>query len=128
MFCFVLVFGKSSASAQRRINNPITDALLQLLNSFLLTITCKGQIVLVSPSIEQHLGHCQTDLFGQNLLNLTHPDDAATLRSQLIPTDLENLFDIQPDDDTGKPRPRTQAEEEEIDRKLREDKRNFTIR
>lgn len=59
---------------------------------------------------------------------LTHPDDRDTVRAQLIPTDLETLFDIHPDDETGKPRPRAQSEEEEIDKKLREDRRNFTIR
>lgn len=50
------------------------------------------------------------------------------LKQQLIPTDLESLFDIQPDDDSDEPRPRTQEEEDYIDRKLREDKRNFTVR
>lgn len=54
----ISVFGKSAAT-HRRVNDSFTDALLQLLNSFLVTVTCKGQIVLVSPSIEQHLGHCQ---------------------------------------------------------------------
>lgn len=54
------MFGKSVGPCQvRGVNNPVTDALLRLLDSFLLTVTCKGQIVLVSPSIEQHMGHCQ---------------------------------------------------------------------
>lgn len=50
------------------------------------------------------------------------------LKEKLIPTDLDNLFDIQPEDESGEPRERTQAEEDEIDRRLREDKRSFTIR
>jgi len=50
------------------------------------------------------------------------------LKRQLIPTDLETLFDIQHDDDGGEPRQRTQQEEDEIDRKLREDRRDFTVR
>lgn len=58
------VFGKSVSPCHGRgVNNPVTDALLRLLDSFLLTVTCKGQIVLVSPSIEQHMGHCQVFIF-----------------------------------------------------------------
>ncbi|TMW45356.1 hypothetical protein DOY81_009562, partial [Sarcophaga bullata] len=118
------VFGKS-------LNNEstqTTDALMKLLDSFFLTLTCNGQIVLVSSSIEQHLGHCQADLYGQNILHITHPEDHQMLKEKLIPTDLDNLLDIQPEDESGEPRQRTQAEEDEIDRRLREDKRSFTIR
>ncbi|KAM8720749.1 hypothetical protein ACLKA7_006741 [Drosophila subpalustris] len=70
----------------------LTDTLMQLLDSFLITLTCNGQIVLVSGSVEQLLGHCQSDLYGQNLLQITHPDDQALLRQQLIPRDIETLF------------------------------------
>uniref|UniRef100_A0A1A9WAP8 Uncharacterized protein n=1 Tax=Glossina brevipalpis TaxID=37001 RepID=A0A1A9WAP8_9MUSC len=118
------VFGKT-----RNNHSPqITDALMKLLDSFFLTLTCNGQIVLVSSSVEQHLGHCQADLYGQNILSVTHPEDQNMLRHKLIPTDLESLFDIHSDDQTDEPRPRTEAEEEEIDRSLREDKRSFTVR
>ncbi|XP_065362761.1 nuclear receptor coactivator 1 isoform X2 [Calliphora vicina] len=118
------VFGRS-------LNNESTqstDALMKLLDSFFLTLTCNGQIVLVSSSIEQHLGHCQADLYGQNILHIAHPEDHQLLKEKLIPTDLDNLLDIQPEDEAGEPRQRTQAEEEEIDKRLREDKRSFTIR
>ncbi|XP_061400041.1 uncharacterized protein LOC133335759 [Musca vetustissima] len=118
------VFGKS-------LNNEsvqTTDALMKLLQSFFLTITCSGQIVLVSTSIEEHLGHCQTDLYGQNILHITHPEDHQMLKQKLIPTDLDALFDIQPEDANGEPRQRTKAEEDEIDRRLREDRRSFTVR
>lgn len=70
----------------------------------------------------------QNDLLGQSLLNLTHPDDQADLKRYLIPTDLERLFAPQPEDENGEPRARTAEEEAEIDHKLKEDKRNFTIR
>ncbi|XP_013101243.2 hypoxia-inducible factor 1-alpha [Stomoxys calcitrans] len=118
------VFGKS-------LNNQsfqTTDTLMKLLDSFFLTLTCNGQIVLVSSSIEQHLGHCQADLYGQNILHITHPEDHQMLKQKLIPTDVDSLFDIQPEDENGEPRQRTQAEEEEIDRRLREDRRSFTVR
>ncbi|KAH8340436.1 hypothetical protein KR067_002438 [Drosophila pandora] len=77
------------------IQNPslhLTDTLMQLLESCFLTLTCSGQIVLVSSSVEQLLGHCQSDLYGQNLLQITHPEDQALLRQQLIPRDIETLF------------------------------------
>ncbi|XP_055690520.1 basic helix-loop-helix ARNT-like protein 1 isoform X2 [Lutzomyia longipalpis] len=122
------VFGKSAGPCQFRIKPQTTDAFLRLLDSFLLTLTCRGQILLVSPSIEQHLGHCQTDLYGQSILNITHPNDHSLLKRQLVPSDLENLFDIQPGDETIEPKPRSREEEAEIDEKLRKDRRDFTIR
>ncbi|XP_068139753.1 aryl hydrocarbon receptor nuclear translocator homolog [Drosophila tropicalis] len=97
------VFGKSALRRRRKLGlkgstsshetNPLlTDTLMQLLDSFFITLTCNGQIVLVSSSVEQLLGHCQSDLYGQNLLQITHPDDQALLRQQLIPRDIETLF------------------------------------
>ncbi|XP_075154314.1 germ cell-expressed bHLH-PAS [Haematobia irritans] len=118
------VFGKSLSSHSVQT----TDALMKLLDSFFLTLTCNGQIVLVSSSIEQHLGHCQADLYGQNIMHITHPEDHQMLKQKLIPTDIDNLFDIQPEDENGEPRQRTQTEEEEIDRRLKEDRRSFTVR
>lgn len=69
----------------------------------------------------------QSDLYGQSLLNITHPDDHAFLKQQLVPTDLHNLFAAKTDEN-GEIRSRTEEEEEEIDRKLREDRRDFNIR
>lgn len=69
----------------------------------------------------------QSDLYGQSLLNIAHPDDHAFLKQQLIPTDLHNLFAAKTDEN-GEVRSRTQEEEEEIDKKLREDRRDFNIR
>ncbi|XP_017074281.1 uncharacterized protein LOC108109972 [Drosophila eugracilis] len=104
------VFGKSASRRRRKpslkgsgfsgspvgdLPNPslhLTDTLMQLLDSFFITLTCSGQIVLVSSSVEQLLGHCQSDLYGQNLLQITHPEDQALLRQQLIPRDIETLF------------------------------------
>lgn len=72
--------------------------------------------------------YLQTDLYGQNITQITHPDDHNILKKELMPKDLDTLFDIQPDDDSGEPRPRTADEEAEIDKRLREDRRTFTIR
>lgn len=89
-------------------------------------------------------------MYGQNILNITHPDDQETLRKHLIPTDLQTLFEtstssstlptasaasitgLEDNGDCGGSESngnhRTQEEEDEIDRKLSEDKRKFTIR
>lgn len=69
----------------------------------------------------------QTDLYGQNIINITHPDDHSFLKQKLIPTDLESLFDLHPLEN-GEPRPRSREEEEMIDSKLSGDRRDFTIR
>lgn len=107
----------------------ITDTLMDMLDSFFLTLTCHGHILLISASIEQHLGHCQSDLYGQSIMQITHPEDQNMLKQQLIPTELENLFDAHGDSDAeGEPRQRSKAEEDAIDRKLREDRRSFRVR
>lgn len=73
--------------------------------------------------------HLQTDWYGQNILTYTHPDDHVFLKQQLVPTDLDTMFDIQPVlDSAGEQRPRTQEEEDLIDQKLRQDRRDITIR
>lgn len=71
----------------------------------------------------------QTDWYGQNLLTYTHPDDHVFLKQQLVPTDLESMFDVHPVlDSSGEQRPRTAEEEDLIDQKLMQDRRDITIR
>nr|AAX55681.1 putative methoprene-tolerant protein [Aedes aegypti] len=118
----------------------VHDALFRMLNGFLLTVTCRGQIVLVSASVEHFLGHCQTDLYGQNLFNLIHPDDHNLLKQQLVPNNLVNLFDSAvsapstsrtssgTETSAEEQQRKSQDEEDEIDRKLRQDRRKFTLR
>lgn len=54
-----LVFGKSAKPCEFSINNQTTDAFLKLLDGFMIVVTCRGQIVIVSTSVEKYLGHCQ---------------------------------------------------------------------
>ncbi|XP_055619976.1 uncharacterized protein LOC129764676 isoform X2 [Toxorhynchites rutilus septentrionalis] len=128
------VFGRSRPNVSAIMSQNVQNVLFEMLNCFMLTLTCRGQIVLVSPSVEQFLGHCQTDLFGLSLLNLVHPDDQDTLRRQLVPTNLANLFESSASLSTAPPstaeeaRKRSQEEEEEIDRRLSRDRRRFFIR
>lgn len=35
---------------------------MNLVNGFLIAVTCRGNVVIVSPTIEQHLGHNQVKL------------------------------------------------------------------
>ncbi|XP_063701121.1 basic helix-loop-helix ARNT-like protein 1 isoform X2 [Culicoides brevitarsis] len=103
------------------------DVLDRLFDGFMLTICCGGQIVLISKKVEQYLGHCQTDLLGQNLKNITHPEDIEVLTKNLVPSNLSQLFETRLDEN-GHPAARTPEEEEEIDRKLSQDRRKFVIR
>ncbi|KAI8124354.1 hypothetical protein FF38_08919 [Lucilia cuprina] len=89
------VFGKSAARRKmlhKGDSHVMANTLLHLLDSFFITLTCHGQIVLISSSVEHLLGHCQSDLYGQNLLQITHPEDQEMLRQELIPSDIESLF------------------------------------
>uniref|UniRef100_A0A1A9WWZ6 Methoprene-tolerant n=1 Tax=Glossina brevipalpis TaxID=37001 RepID=A0A1A9WWZ6_9MUSC len=138
------VFGKSAIRRNKIKGHDqlMTNALLQLLDSFFITLTCHGQIVLISSSVEQLLGHCQSDLYGQNILQITHPDDHNSLRQHLIPKDIENLFGViqtsyhsqqrQPEQD---PLEKVYCQNrfnqdncDHINEKLRADKRCFTVR
>lgn len=56
---FSTVFGKSRSKDEEDVTDDVPDALCKVLNGFFLTVTCRGQIVLISSSVEQHLGHCQ---------------------------------------------------------------------
>lgn len=53
------MFGKSNRSSTSGMKTHTTEALFKLLDTFLITVTCRGQIVVVSKEVEQHLGHCQ---------------------------------------------------------------------
>lgn len=128
------IFGKSVARNQTMTElsqDPhFSDALTYLLDSFFITLTCHGQIVVVSSSVEQLLGHCQADLYGQNILSITHPDDHPNMLQQLIPRDMEALFrcshEYQNNDNNGNENTDTYLSD--IDERLRNDKRSFAVR
>lgn len=61
-------------------------------------------------------------------MNFAHPDDHALFKQQLIPNDVDKLFECAAEDDNGELHARTEDEESDIDRKLKEDKRLFRIR
>lgn len=55
-----IVFGKTD-SKDEDLADEVPDTLAKLLNGFFLTVTCRGQIVLISSTVEQYLGHCQVN-------------------------------------------------------------------
>uniref|UniRef100_A0A1Q3FTH3 Putative aryl-hydrocarbon receptor nuclear translocator n=1 Tax=Culex tarsalis TaxID=7177 RepID=A0A1Q3FTH3_CULTA len=140
------VFGKTTPKPDAKVvvvqQPEVQDTLFRMLNGFLLTVTCRGQIVLVSASVEQFLGHCQTDLYGQSLFGLVHPDDLSLLKQQLVPTNLVNLFESstvsstsssssarsRSTEDKEDAQKRSRDEEAEIDERLRQDRRRFNMR
>ncbi|XP_077301658.1 uncharacterized protein LOC143922307 [Arctopsyche grandis] len=61
------------------------EAIVELLGGFLITVTWKGLIVVVTSNIEKHLGHCKIDLLGYNIINLIHNEDVEMLKYQLMP-------------------------------------------
>jgi hypothetical protein len=60
-FFLLSVFGNQKPN-RYLINPKSTEGLMKLLDTFLLSITCRGNIVLVSNSVEQYLGHCRVSL------------------------------------------------------------------
>lgn len=58
-FLYSLVFGKCKEPVEYSVDMSIADQLLSIINGFLITVTCRGNIMSVSTRIEQHLGYCQ---------------------------------------------------------------------
>jgi hypothetical protein len=62
-FHFSVFGGEKNDNNNRYLINPkCTEGLMSLMDTFLLSITCRGNIVLVSSSIEKHLGHCRVSV------------------------------------------------------------------
>lgn len=122
------VFGKTATKRLNRhkIRNhhqSMTSSLLKLLDTFFITLTCHGQIVLVSSTVEQLLGYSHYDLYGQNIQQFVHPDDEELLREQLLPKNLEHLFTNIPIEHHD-----YYQMMDNINEKLQKDKRSFTVR
>ncbi|CAB3225927.1 unnamed protein product [Arctia plantaginis] len=79
------VFGDSIGRSVQEFSPASVTKVLSLFNGFLITVTYRGIIVVVSQNVQQYLGYTELDLLGQNLLNITHEDDRATLKDQLMP-------------------------------------------
>lgn len=77
------VFGDSIKPCHSDVGPAAAEAFLDLLGGFLLTITVKGVIVVISSNVLSYLGHTQIDLLGQNIISFTHPEDVDCVRENL---------------------------------------------
>ncbi|XP_072394725.1 basic helix-loop-helix ARNT-like protein 1 isoform X2 [Diabrotica undecimpunctata] len=65
----------------RNIDQILLEQLIyEQMGGFLLIVLANGKIVFVSSTVENLLGHLQTDLMGQSLFNITSPDDQDRLK------------------------------------------------
>lgn len=83
------VFGKTIKCPH---TEPWSKGILRssdLLGGFLLAVTCKGRICLVSPNVQDKLGYCYIDLLGQDIYNYIHNDDKETLKQHIYPKELQ---------------------------------------
>ncbi|CAK1554848.1 unnamed protein product [Leptosia nina] len=118
------VFGDSINRGRnsRGFSLEFTKTLLKTLKGFLITITYKGLIVVVSPNVQQYLGYSELELLGQNIFNYVHVQDHNLLRERLMPPKIMMGLNgelLVPQDDEGRAR---------VEYALSNEKRNFTIR
>lgn len=66
---FLIVFGNTN-NPEKQINESSFDTFLKLMDAFVLTVTCRGQILLISNNIEQFLGHSQVCFYYIVMLSL----------------------------------------------------------
>ncbi|CAH0716048.1 unnamed protein product, partial [Brenthis ino] len=78
------VFG-SSIDRGPEFSMKFTETLLKNFKGFLITITYKGIVVVVSKNVQEYLGYSELDLLGQNVFSIVHNDDHQLLRDQLYP-------------------------------------------
>lgn len=76
--------GKKPINIPKNVDQCILEQLVfEQLNGFLVILTSTGKIVFTSYTVEQALGHLQTDLMGQSIFNVTAPEDHERLRMYL---------------------------------------------
>ncbi|XP_053624190.1 neuronal PAS domain-containing protein 2-like isoform X2 [Plodia interpunctella] len=79
------VFGDSIGQAPRDFSPAASQALLTMLNGFLITTTYKGLVVVVSQNVQQYLGYTELELLGQNIFTVVHEDDRQIMKDALMP-------------------------------------------
>ncbi|XP_038216878.1 aryl hydrocarbon receptor nuclear translocator-like protein 1 [Zerene cesonia] len=105
-----------------RFSVEFTKTLLRTLKGFLIALTYKGLVVVVSPNIQEYLGYSELELLGQSIYSYVHEHDHALLREQLMPQNTmlgSNGELLIPEDPEGKKR---------IAEELRNERRSFIIR
>ncbi|KAJ0183930.1 hypothetical protein K1T71_000353 [Dendrolimus kikuchii] len=79
------VFGETVGQTRNNFSSGSAQQLLGFLKGFLLTITYRGLVVVVSQNVHEYIGYTEIDLLGQNIINIIHEDDRHMLKTQLIP-------------------------------------------
>jgi len=76
----------------------LEQLVFEQLSGFLLILTSSGKIVFVSHTVEQLLGHLQTDLMGQSIYNIIAPEDHDRLRlhinSDVLGSEWRKYFNV----------------------------------
>lgn len=62
---------------------PEGELLLQVINGFLLVVTCNGTVFYVSSTVQDYLGFHQSDIIHQSVYELIHTEDRAEFHRQL---------------------------------------------
>ncbi|VVD05156.1 unnamed protein product, partial [Leptidea sinapis] len=119
----VAVFGDSlEESHTNRFSEGFMRMLLNTTKGFLLGVTYRGIVVVVSPNVQQYTGYNEVDMLGRHIFQFVHSDDCEHLKSQLMPP-LEFLGQygelLVPDDAEGV---------RKISEALNQTKRQFVIR
>ncbi|XP_031346427.1 aryl hydrocarbon receptor nuclear translocator-like protein 1 isoform X1 [Photinus pyralis] len=86
-----LLNGKNSQTEDDfpKVDQFVLEQLVfEQLSGFLLILTNTGKIVFVSHTVENLLGHLQTDLMGQSIYNITYTDDHDRMRLHIGSEDL----------------------------------------
>ncbi|XP_023027350.1 methoprene-tolerant isoform X1 [Leptinotarsa decemlineata] len=81
-----LMQSKDGQSMQfpKHVDQYILEQLVcEQMGGFLLVLLSTGKIVFISHTVENLLGHLQTDLMGQSIFNITSPEDHERLRTYL---------------------------------------------
>ncbi|XP_065162211.1 basic helix-loop-helix ARNT-like protein 1 isoform X1 [Atheta coriaria] len=68
----------------REIDQIVLENLVcEQLGGFLMILAGNGKVIFVSPTVENILGHLQTDLMGQSVFNVIAPDDQSRFKTYL---------------------------------------------
>lgn len=86
------VFGDTITCGHTETWSSSFVKIFELFGGFMISFTCRGRIICVSPNVQEKMGHCHIDLFGQDVYNYVHPEDKEILRRHIYPPELKNGY------------------------------------
>ncbi|XP_013143925.1 PREDICTED: circadian locomoter output cycles protein kaput-like [Papilio polytes] len=87
------VFGNTVKCDHLETWSPAILKCFDLFGGFMIAVTCRGRIFIVSPNIQEKLGYCHIDLLGQDIYKYIHNEDKDILRFHIYPPELQSGFD-----------------------------------